>query len=114
MRFPSVRQIRRPVYVFSEDGKRCHVDKFRGLLKHSPLKPANTPDPRYLFVFCQDDRDFANQLYASLRTGIASFPGSHQFVGLSISQEQLESCRLPTGCFTPGKEQQLYESVKSH
>jgi hypothetical protein len=114
MRFPSVRQIRRPVYVFSEDGKRCHVDKFRGLLKHSPLKPARTPDPHYLFIFCQDDRDFANQLYAALRTGIASFPGSHQFVGLSISQEQLDSCRLPTGCFNPGKEQQLYSSVQAH
>jgi hypothetical protein len=53
-------------------------------------------------------------LYAALRTGIASFPGSHQFVGLSISQDQLDSCRLPTGCFRPGNEKELYELVKAH
>ncbi|MBI2806084.1 MAG: hypothetical protein HYX68_13975 [Planctomycetes bacterium] len=114
MRFPSVRQIRRPVYVFSEDGKQTHVDKFRGILKHSPLKPAKTPDPHYLFIFCQDDRDYANSLYTALRSGMASFPGSHQFVGLSISKDQLEPCRLPTTCFQPGNEKQLYSSVYAH
>ena len=101
MRFPNVRQIRRPVYVFSEDGSHCHVDKFRGLLRYSPLKPASTTNPSYLFIFRQDDRNFANQLYFSLRNGIASFPGSQQFVGVSIAKDRLDSLRLPAEIFKP-------------
>ena len=74
MRFPCVRQINRPVYVFSEDGANTHVDKFRGLLRFSPLRAAPIPNPHYLFIFSQDDRDYANQLYFALRNGMASFP----------------------------------------
>lgn len=114
MRFPSVRQIKRPVYIFSEDGKKSHVDKFRGLLKYSPLRPALSCDPHYLFVFSDADRDHANSLYSALRSGLASFPGLHQFVGLSISKEQLEPCRLPTSAFQAGNERQLYDSVQAH
>ena len=70
MQFPSVRQIRRPVYVFSEDGVNTHVDKFRGLLRYAPLRAASIRDPSYLFIFGEGDRDSANQLYFALRNGI--------------------------------------------
>lgn len=114
MQFPSVRQIRRPVYVFSDDGANTHVDKLRGLLRYSPLRPARTPEPHYLFIFCQNDRDYGNKLYFTLRNGVASFPGSHQFVGLPISTEKLDSLRLPPEMYQPGRERELYEAVCSH
>src|ERR1035437_8263911 len=95
MQFPSIRQISRPVYVFSEDGANTHIDKFRGMLSFSPLHAARTPNPHYLFIFSEDDRDYANQLYFALRNGIASFPGSDQFVGISISKDRLEALRIP-------------------
>ena len=114
MRFPCVRQINRPVYVFSEDGANTHVDKFRGLLRFSPLRAAPIPNPHYLFIFSQDDRDYANQLYFALRNGMASFPGSDQFVGVSISKDRLEALRIPGGKFQPNQERELYEVVCSH
>lgn len=114
MRFPSVRHIRRPVYVFSEDGTNTHVDKLRGLLRFAPLRTAKTPEPQYLFVFCESDRDFANQLYFTLRKGIASFPGSHQFVGLPISTERLDALRLPPDLYRMGRERELYEAIDSY
>jgi hypothetical protein len=102
------------VYVFSEDGANTHVDKLRGLLRYGPLRAATTAEPIYLFIFCQPDRDFANQLYFALRNGIASFPGSHQFVGLPISLERLDPLRLPPDAYQPSRERQLFETVCAH
>jgi hypothetical protein len=101
------------VYVFSEDGVNTHVDKLRGLLRYSPLRSAKTTDPKYLFIFAESDRDYANQLYFALRNGIASFPGSYQFVGLTIRPDTLEALRFPADLYRPGRERELYEAVCS-
>lgn len=111
MPYPHQRFLRRPVYVFSEDGAHTHTDKFRGMLKYAPLKSARVPDPNYLFIFREDERDFANRLYLALRNGIASFPGSGQFAGVSIGREQVDSLRLPPSSIEPGKEKELAELV---
>lgn len=111
MPFPNVHTLRRPLYIFSEDGTSTHIDKLRGLMRFSPLKPAQVQEPQYLFVFSEDDRDYANQLYFALKKGIASFPGSQQFVGLPISTEKLEALRLPSSIYRLGHERELYEAI---
>lgn len=88
MRFPSVRQLKRPVYVFSADGANTHIDKFRGLLRYSPLRPAKNSDPYYLFIFNQDDRAFANQLFFALSNGIAQIESQTSRRSLPKSQKR--------------------------
>ena len=72
-------------------------------------KPKEAPQD-----FRQDDRNFANQLYFSLRNGIASFPGSQQFVGVSIAKDRLDSLRLPAEIFKPRRERDLFEAIRKH
>jgi hypothetical protein len=102
------------MYVFSKDGASTHVDKFRGLLRYSPFQPAKNADPSYLFIFNQNDRAFANQLFFALSNGIASFPGSRQFVGVSIAKDRLEPLRLAPNLYRAQRERELYEAVCSH
>lgn len=111
MAIPQFKQIRRPEYVFSEDGECTHVDKLRGLMRYSPLRPSNFTEPSYVFVFAESDKDYANRLYAALKKGIGSFPGSEQFVGLPICTDRLEAMRLPDSVYRMGNETSLYNSI---
>jgi hypothetical protein len=43
----------------------------------------------------QGDRDHANQLFLSLRNGIARFPGCKQLVGVSLESKNVEAIRVP-------------------
>jgi hypothetical protein len=111
MAVPNVKQIRRPQYVFSDDGESTHVDKLRGLMRYAPLKPSLIVEPNYLFVFAEEDKDYANKLYTTLKKGIGSFPGSEQFVGLPISTSKLEAMRLPNSVYRMGHEKQLFDAI---
>jgi argonaute-like protein len=95
--FPHSYRLRRPRYCYSEAGDRTHEDKLRGLLTHAPLRPARVTEPRCLFVFLDEDRDHANQLYLALRNGIAQFPGCKRLTGISLERDRVESLRIDGG-----------------
>jgi hypothetical protein len=95
MSFPYVYRLRRPLYSYSEDGENTDPDKLRGLLRYTPFREAKTKEPSCLFVFMQKDRDHANNLYLTLRNGIARFPGCKQLTGISLERDNVEAVRVP-------------------
>jgi hypothetical protein len=95
MNFPYIYRLRRPLYSYSEDGEDTHPDKHRGLLRYTPFQAARTTAPKCLFVFMQGDREHANQLYLSLRNGLARFPGCKQLTGISLEVDNVEAVKVP-------------------
>ena len=90
--YPYVHYLRPPSYVYANGESQ---DKLRGLLRYAPLKPAHTSEPKCLFVFKEEDRDHANQLYVSLKNGIARFPGCKRLAGISLDTDSVEPVRVP-------------------
>ncbi|MBI1878446.1 MAG: hypothetical protein HYR94_09505 [Chloroflexi bacterium] len=95
MNFPFVYRLKRPFYTYTEDGRNRDPDKLRGLLRYTPFKPAPIKEPKCLFVFTQHDRDHANELYLSLRNGIANYPGCKRLTGISLEKENVEAIKVP-------------------
>ena len=84
--YPYMHYLSPPSYVYSNgEGQ----DKLRGLLRYAPLRPASTSEPKCLFIFKEEDRDHANQLYLSLRNGVANFPGCKRLTGISLEKKVL-------------------------
>ncbi|MCL4504586.1 MAG: hypothetical protein M1434_01210 [Chloroflexi bacterium] len=95
MSFPHVYQLKRPLYLYSEDEHKNDADKLRGMLRHAPYRAARIPQPKCLFVFTESDRDHANQLYLSLRNGIESFPGCKRLTGISLEKDSVLAVKVP-------------------
>lgn len=92
MDFPYSFTLARPAFRFKDE--KVHSDRRRGLIKHGPLKEAPVSKPNLLFVFTEDDKDFANRLYITLRNGVGQFPGCDSFVRISIERDRLASIRI--------------------
>jgi len=95
MAFPYVYKLGQPAYSYSSDGKRVHRDKLRGLLRYAPLRQPRTRKPHCLFVYTNDDRDHANQLYLGLRNGMANFPGCKRLTGVALERDSVEAVKVP-------------------
>jgi Piwi domain len=111
MIYPASQVLSRPSYVFSDDGKNTHTDKFRGILRYKPLHLPRITEPRCLFIFDEADRDEANRLYLAFHKGIGSFPGMRQFIGVTVGRDKLlDALRLPSNTFH-GAGKKLYDVV---
>lgn len=95
MIFPHIYKLKQPTYSYSHDDSSTHSDKLRGLLRYSPLNVARTQNPHCLFVYTEEDRDHANQLYLALRNGIARFPGCKQLTGITLERDTVEAVKVP-------------------
>lgn len=113
MNFPFKYKLKRPLYKYSEAGDQLNQDKLRGLLQNSPLKEARSNVPDCIFVFTEDDRDHANQLYIALKNGIASFPGCKKLAGVNLTQDTVEAIRVPK-VKEEDQAKVFYDTIENH
>lgn len=90
MRFVA-RYLSPPICVFNNGKERRGGDeRFRGLRSYGPYDSSQVPhNPTLLFVFPQEYRDFANQIYHGLRTGNNQFPGMVAMFGVNLTRESV-------------------------
>ena len=74
--------------AFSE--KQTSFNVYTGLKQFGPLHVPDISNLQFFFIFHQDDRDIANQLFAYLNRGFKGFPGLEAFVGLPFNLENFD------------------------
>lgn len=89
MRFLA-RYLSPPICIFKDDEPYRDDERYRGLRVAGPYDASNVPNnPKLLFVFPQEFRDYANQLYHALRTGNNQFPGMAAMFGVDIARDHV-------------------------
>lgn len=89
MTYPHTYRLQRPKYQYSDRISDRHQDKLRGLLQFGPYRNSRTRDPVCLFVFKDGDREHANNLYLTLRNGVAKYPGLKTLVGIAMEKDRV-------------------------
>lgn len=103
----SPKRLNKKVYRFK--GEQTDLSQFQGIRKYGVYKGIDQP-VRYVFVFENKFRDFANNLFFSLigKSNPGTFSGMQQFFNLPFSQQTIEKVLLnsysPTDVFNSVKE----------
>lgn len=74
--------------AFSEEQTSFNV--YTGLKQFGPLHIPDISNLKFFFIFHQDDRNIANQLFSYLNRGFKGFPGLEAFVGLPFNLENFD------------------------
>lgn len=90
----SARALTLPTCVFAEGLSLVGPDsRFRGVKTHGPYDKSNVvKEPKILFVFPEEYKDFANDLFVGLRNGNSQFPGLSAMFGVSLSKASVARC----------------------
>jgi len=85
------RYLQPPICEFKDRKERRGGDeRYRGLRIDGPYDGGRVPpDPKILFVFPNEFRSYANQIYHELRTGNNQFPGMAAMFGVNMTPEQV-------------------------
>nr|BFD61611.1 hypothetical protein BdHM001_02920 [Bdellovibrio sp. HM001] len=87
--------------VFAEE--QTHFSTYYGLKEFGPYQ-VPPREHRFIFVFHENDKDLANQLFSYLNKGFKSYPGLSRFVGVQVKIDTQRSIRfsseLPSGEIT--------------
>lgn len=75
--------------LFGEN--RSHFSPYSGLKEYGPNKPLENSNYRFIFIFNEADKDYANRLYGYLTKGVKSYPGLLQFVGIQLVLDKEKS-----------------------
>ena len=103
----SPKRLNKKVYRFK--GEQTDLSQFQGIRKYGVYKGIDQP-VRYVFVFENKFRDFANNLFFSLigKSNPGTFSGMQQFFNLPFSQQTIEKVLLnsysPTDVFNSVQE----------
>jgi hypothetical protein len=66
-----------------------------GLKEYGPLQGLLSEKPvRFIFIFHEEDRDYANKVYSYLKKGYKSFPGLESFVKIKFEIDSERSIRF--------------------
>ncbi|MHB8619954.1 MAG: Piwi domain-containing protein [Chloroflexota bacterium] len=81
-------RLARPQYVFK--GEQRFGNAFQGLRAAGPYSRGDCPNaPQLLFVFPEELKDRANQLFFALKNGVGPFKGSEGLLGFQLSSQQM-------------------------
>jgi hypothetical protein len=61
---------------------KTHFNAYHGLMNNGPLGLPSNMNIKFLFIFHNDDKDFANNFYSYMKKGIKNYPGLEQFVSI--------------------------------
>lgn len=68
-----------------------NVSPYNGLKANGPYKAVEEQSYKFIFVFHEQDRDYANNLYGYLKKGLKGYPGLFRFVGLDVNLDSQKS-----------------------
>ena len=68
-----------------------NVSPYNGLKANGPYKAIENSNYRFIFVFHEQDKDYANNLYGFLKKGLKGYPGLFRFVGLDMNLDRDKS-----------------------
>lgn len=79
----------------------ANVNPYNGLKENGPYKQVDNTNYKFIFIFHEADRDYANKLYGFLTKGFKGYPGLFRFVGLDLKLDKERSITFvsddPTG-----------------
>jgi hypothetical protein len=79
-----IEQLEAPKYVVG--GGQLANSALQGLKASGPYSMGSCPtDPRVLFVFAEEFKDYANQLFLALKNGVGPFPGVERLFRFRLS-----------------------------
>lgn len=86
-----------------------NVNPYNGLKTNGPYKAVEDQNYRFIFVFHEQDRDYANNLYGYLKKGLKGYPGLFRFVGLDVNLDSHKSITFSQENPVPEVSQKLAE-----
>ena len=90
----NARFLKAPTCVFAGDVAYAGADvRFRGVKTHGPYDSTGvTAEPHTLFVFPEEFKDLANDLFAGLKNGNSQFPGLQAMFGIRLTKDAVARC----------------------
>ncbi len=68
---------------------------YMGIKNFGPIKkPSSDKNIKFIFIFHEQDKEFANKLYSYLKRGYKSFPGLEPFVGINFEIDEEKTIRF--------------------
>jgi hypothetical protein len=77
--------------VFGNNEK--HFIPYIGIKEHGPIQQFDQP-VKFIFIFHQADKEYANKIYSYLRKGYKSFPGLESFVKIRFEIDTEKTIRF--------------------
>lgn len=68
-----------------------NVSPYNGLKSNGPYRAVEGSNYRFIFVFHEQDKDYANNLFGFLKKGLKGYPGLFRFVGLDVNLDREKS-----------------------
>lgn len=75
---------------------KTHYNAYYGIKEFGPLSKPENNNIKFIFVFKNTDKDYANKLFSYLSKGYKSFPGLKPFIGISCSLDIKKSIIITT------------------
>ena len=74
---------------------RKHFIPYNGLKEYGPIQGLLSDKPvKFIFIFHEGDKDYANKIYSYLKKGYKSFPGLESFVKIKFEIDTSKSIRF--------------------
>lgn len=76
-------------------GNQKNFTPYNGIKEYGPISgpPSNKPI-KFIFIFHEEDRNFANKLYTFFKKGYKGFPGLESFAGISFEIDDAKTIRF--------------------
>ncbi len=107
----SYTRLRRPKFIFGNEAR--FSTAFQGLTNAGPLDSGSCPrEPRILFVFAEEFKALANQLFIALKNGVGPYQGSDRLFGFQLKTSNVS--RLATFSIagrSPAEAARTYQSA---
>ncbi|MFN8385862.1 MAG: Piwi domain-containing protein [Anaerolineales bacterium] len=78
--------------LFGRNNK--HFTPYIGIKEYGPLQPPPEKNIKFIFIFHEEDKEFANKVYSYLKRGFKSFPGLESFVKIKFEIDTDNSIRF--------------------
>ena len=79
--------------LFGDNQK--HFVPYIGIKEYGPIQGHHSDNPlKLIFIFHEDDKDYANKLYSYFKQGYKSFPGLESFVNIIFEIDQDKTIRF--------------------
>lgn len=86
-----------------------NVSPYNGLKANGPYKAVENQNYKFIFVFNEQDKDYANNLFGFLKKGLKGYPGLFRFVGLDVNLDREKSITFTQENPVPEVSQKLSE-----
>jgi hypothetical protein len=71
-----------------------HYIPYSGIKEYGPLKPSENKPIKFIFIFHEGDKDYANKIYSYFKKGYKNFPGLQSFVKIDFDIDTAHSIKF--------------------